>query len=101
MLDEYAYWRAALAGEKQPIHENEPHVGFWAKRQKAGPRLPVAIWTDAAGVLTALVGFDGSAKIGDAGALWTWICRDPVSEADYRAYFAADAMLKAREEVAA
>lgn len=90
-IDDYAYWRAALAGEKQPIHENEPHVGFWAKRQKGGPRLPVAIWRGEAGELVALVGFDGSAKLGDAGDLWTWIVRDPVSEADYRTAFSAGA----------
>ena len=91
MTDEYAYWRAALAGEKQPIHEDVPHVGFWAKRQKDGPRQPVAIWRGEHGVLVALVGFDGSSKVADAGALWTWIVRDPVSEEDYRAAFSAGA----------
>jgi hypothetical protein len=91
MFDEYAYWRAALAGDKQPIHENEPHVGFWAKRQKAGPRLPVAIWRGEHGLLVALVGFDGSTKVVDAGELWTWVVRDPVTEEEYRAAFAAGA----------
>jgi hypothetical protein len=85
----YDFWQNALAGKEQPVHENEPNVGFFYKRSKSGPRAPVAIWTDSVGNMLALVGFEGSAKLTDPAELWTWVCQNPVTEEAYRAAFAS------------
>ena len=87
----YTFWQNALAGREQPVHESEPHEGFWYKRQKTGPRLPVATWWDGGGTLVAKVGFADAPKMADPIELWTWICRTPVSEEDYRAAYEAGA----------
>lgn len=79
----YSWWHAALKGEKQPVHEGEPHEGRWYMRTKAGPRLPVATWLDGEEMI-ALVGFATDAKRRNPVDIWTYICQHPVSEAIYR-----------------
>jgi len=85
----YTFWRNALAGKEQPVHESEPNVGFFYKRSKSGPRAPVAIWVDTVGSMLALVGFEGTAKLVDPAELWTWVCQNPITEEAYRAAFAS------------
>jgi hypothetical protein len=87
----YAFWQNALAGRPQPVHDGDPQPGFYYQRRKDGPRLPVAIWFSDAGDPLALVGFEGTAKLGNAAEIWTWVCQYPVTEEIYRAAFAAGA----------
>jgi hypothetical protein len=87
----YAFWQNALAGRPQPVHDGDPQPGFYYQRRKDGPRLPVAIWFSDAGDPLALVGFDGTAKLGNAAEIWSWVCQYPVTEEIYRAAFAAGA----------
>lgn len=43
----YAWHRAALAGDNPPIHEGQPHCGwFRLRRVKGGPWVPVRIWCE-------------------------------------------------------
>lgn len=86
MNDPYAWWRGALEnqaaiGKALPVHEGDPQSGFYRKRKfKDGPWQAVAIWTDTNGETIALV--DGATA--DAFDIWTFCCRNPVSEAAYR-----------------
>lgn len=84
---EYVFWRNALAGIEQPVHENEVWPGFWYMRFGKEIRLPVAIWRTQNG-LVAKVGFlSGRGKLavhmGDPSELWTYVCQYPVKQADY------------------
>lgn len=63
MPDEFDNWRRALAGEKQPIYESEPWVGYFAVQDRSPgvtpakggrwPKIPCAIWRTEAGELVA------------------------------------------------
>lgn len=85
MIDDYDFWRRALAGEKiggadLQVHESEPCCGFFRKR--SGPGTPferVAIWR-ADGQLVATVGKNAV----DPAEIWTYCCTRPVTEAQYR-----------------
>lgn len=80
--DQWSWWRAALTGADQPIHEDQPESGFYRVRAgKGGPFEPVAIWRDAkSGEVRAVR--DGRPV--DPFKIWTWACRNPVSEKEYR-----------------
>ena len=75
MQTDLTFWRSTLAGELNPIHENDPQSGYFRMRSPRGGRwLPVAIWRDSDGILKALR--DGSQA--HAQDLWTWCCRHPI-----------------------
>lgn len=81
----YDWWRNALHGEFGPIHDGDPQAGFYRKKKsKAGGWTPVAIWLGGDGKMVAKVGD----TMGDAYDIWTWVCRNPVAEAIYRAVIA-------------
>ena len=40
MTDPFAFWRAALAGEKQPIYEDEPQPGYYAAQNRSPDAKP-------------------------------------------------------------
>lgn len=76
----YEYWQNALRGDFGLMHDGDAQPGFYRKRtSKAGPFVPVAIW-EHEGAVVALV--DG--KSGDPAALWSFVCRYPVTEEQYR-----------------
>ena len=77
--DRYSWWRNALKGVDQEIHEDQPNCGFYRSRRKDGGFDPVAIWWDRDTYKALRAG-----QRADAYALWTWVCRNPVSEAEYR-----------------
>src|SRR4051812_17925341 len=82
MRETHNFWRSALTGAAQPIHENDPQAGYYRVRAyRGGPWLPVAIWRETDGRLKALR--DGSPV--DPQDLWTWCCQHPVT---YEAYLA-------------
>ena len=42
---DYEFWRTALRGGKQPVHESNPQCGFYKRRLvKDGEWLPIAFW---------------------------------------------------------
>lgn len=79
--NDFAWWQAALAGNSQPIHENEPQAGYFkTRRGKDQPWLPVCIYRDA-GKLVAFVG-DSPA---DPAVIWTYVANRPISYELYTA----------------
>lgn len=91
--DDFAYWRAAVAGDKPPMHVDDPQCGrYWMRKVRNGPRLPVAIWRDVEGnygeptKIVALVGFPPAAKLELApDTIWNWCAEHAVSEQAYAA----------------
>ncbi len=84
MTDHYAWWRAALKGEKQSIHESEAHCGYYRKRQgRGGPFVPAAIWIDE---LSGAQQAEVNKSPADPLEVWTWICQHPISYDDYKYY---------------
>lgn len=85
MTDQFHWWREALAGRVGEIHEDQPQPGYyWMRDGRGGLRLPVAIWSDASGAMICRVGD----KVRDAAEIWTWVAKNPVSEAHARQAFA-------------
>jgi hypothetical protein len=79
-LTSYDFWRNALAGVAQDIHDGHAHPGFYRKRvSRGGAFVPVAIW-EQDGKLVATV--DG--KEIDPIEVWTFCCQHPVTEEAYR-----------------
>lgn len=87
----YAWWRAALAGEKPPIHDGDPKPGFYRRRMvRHGPWVPVRIWLEQpvdgetgelTGDETLRCEVDGRAA--DPGHQWTYVAGQPISESDF------------------
>lgn len=76
----WAWWQNALSGTFGPIHDSSPEQGFYRVRDgKKGPFLPVAIWRDDGGSWLAL----RNGREADAEAIWTWCCRNPITEEAY------------------
>lgn len=45
---DFSWWRAALAGNRGPIHDGDPQPGFYRQRKKDKTFEPVAYWKDSA-----------------------------------------------------
>ena len=86
----YRWHTAAMHGDNPPIHEDEPHCGWFRTRLvRDGVPVPAVIWmeqpVDSSGAL------DGDEylrckihnKEVDPYKAWTWLCKDPISEATY------------------
>jgi len=92
----YAWWRAALAGEKPPIHHGEPQPGYYTRALiRGGPQVPCSIWleatVDADGELTGpeILKCEIDGRPADPHEAWTWLAKRPISEADYMAMVGA------------
>lgn len=91
LRDLYAWHRAALAGLKPQV-THEPQCGFFRRRLvKGGPLVPCQIWLDQPidEETGELIGdevlrceVDGRER--DAVDEWSWICADPITEAEFR-----------------
>lgn len=93
MVAAYAWHRSAMLGHGAPVHDGHPQCGWYRRRMvKGGPWVPARIWLhqviDAeTGNLTEpeiiLCEVDGK----EEGAIhaWTWLARNPISQADYDA----------------
>lgn len=86
---DYAYWHAALAGQKPKAFTDDPQCGFYRRRNKDKETKkitydPVAIWRDPD---IGLIGLVGNRDVtGDQlKELWNWIADKPVTEEAYRA----------------
>jgi hypothetical protein len=79
IVDRWAWWRAALAGNFGPIH-SEPQQGYYRVRGKDGQWEPVAIWLDEGGSWLA---YRAGREVRDVEQLWTYACRFPIEHAVY------------------
>lgn len=90
----YDNWKARLRGEALPIHESDPEIGFWRTREKdkktnVVTMRAVAMWEvygDIAGEVYDPVKKEFK-NLNARGCedIWTWVVRNPVTEAQYRA----------------
>lgn len=80
VVDRWSWWQAALAGNIGPIHDGDPQQGYYRVRRKGEPWEPVAIWQDE--TTGAWLAYRGGREA-DAGAIWTWACRNPISHDAY------------------
>lgn len=75
----YEWWAAALAGNFGPVHDGQPEAGFYrVRRGKGGPWEPVAIWKSGDEWICLR-----ASKRMNAEDAWTWVCRNPITEAAY------------------
>lgn len=89
-VDEYAYWRASLAGARPELTLNVAESGFYRFSDRAGAHA-VAIWTDhLSGERIAKIGGQ-DAKHADeefCERVFSRCCRSPISEELYEAVLA-------------
>jgi hypothetical protein len=95
-----AWWASALAGARQPTHEDEPHVGYYRKRLVArGPWVPASIYVERevcpeTGELLSdeTLRCEINGHPADPYEAWTWLARFPISRQEFE-----DLTLMARE----
>lgn len=84
MSDEYAGWRALLAGEKIETDPNTPFSGFYRIRKvKDGPFVPVAYWRDGERMVCVIDGREVDENT--AVDKWIYCVRHPVTHEAYTA----------------
>lgn len=89
--DPYAWHRAALAGERPPIHMDEVNCGWFKTRLvRAGPFVPARIWLErtldeTTGELLSdeVLCCDVNGKPCDPQDKWTWLAGHPIAESEY------------------
>ncbi len=87
-MDDFANWRRALAGEKQPIYETEPWVGYFAVQDRSPgvqpakgnrwPLIPCAIWRENGELVAERAGVRVPVDW-----IWPWAASRPLT---YQAY---------------
>lgn len=95
--DRWRWWEDSLAGKAPPIHDGEPHAGFFKVRRFSygkwvkGPFVPARIWWEATDTdaETGELLSDEKLKAEIDGKpvngwnKWTWLARRPITEAEY------------------
>ena len=93
MADQWAWHKAALAGQKVTISESKVESGFfYARASKEGGRIPIAIWRMPDGIFNCRVGTKSAHTIeseDQAARRWTYIANNPVSREAYKAAYEA------------
>lgn len=102
MTDRYAWWRNALTGKTPPVHESEPHCGYFKVRDRRGlnmkkaaikrPFVAAAIWRDHTGELRAEIA--GTEVPMDRA--WPWLAKYPISFEAYQHWHTHEAWPKER-----
>jgi hypothetical protein len=98
LAERWAWWEAAISGEPLPIHEDEPHTGFFAVRKfrygdwARGPMVPARVWwepgeidVETGELLTderCLAEIDGAPA--NPWRSWTWLARRPIPENEWQ-----------------
>lgn len=82
-MDHYEWYRDALAGKRPAIHDGQPQCGYFKRRNgKDGPWIAAAIWKS---------GESTQCRVGktmaDATTEWTWLAKNPITEAEARHFF--------------
>lgn len=83
MTDDFTWWTNALAGNRGPIHAEEPQSGFYRQRRQDKTYEPVAYWRDSAtGELRCHV--NGRSVTGDRMiTMWPYVSKHPVTAEMY------------------
>ena len=89
MADDFANWRAAVAGLPAPMHIDEPWCGYFKMRDRRGlnadlyvtkrPWVCCAIWRDANGELVAEF---AKARV-PVTSLWPYCAKHPIPHETY------------------
>lgn len=89
MADDFAKWRGLLAGQKVPLHEDEPICGYFKMRDRRGlwanataikrPWIPCAIWRADGGELMAEIAGNPCAVT----RIWPWCAKHPITHEAY------------------
>lgn len=83
--------RDALAGKRPPIHDGEPHVGWFKVRMvKGGPFVPARIWVERE-ICPNTGELEGDERLfleveGERLNLmrhWVWLSKNPISKAEF------------------
>lgn len=92
MSDQFEQWRKRLAGEKVPTYDGEPDPGYYREKitqdRKHIGWNPICYYRTEDDEMICVVGIVPNRKIvtPQRGAdLWTWVCKYPISEEQYRA----------------
>ncbi|TVR06672.1 MAG: hypothetical protein EA385_15250 [Salinarimonadaceae bacterium] len=97
MSADYAYWLAALQGERIDLNEAtdettgstypEPACGFYRHRRRDGEFDPVAVWRNGDGDLVAKIGGASTVPADSAFSerVFAYACKSPITEDVYRA----------------
>ena len=81
--DPYDHWRRSLAGEKPPIHANEPQCGYYRRTLTKGERpVAAAIWKNGDGLVCRV-----GQEMRDPAKEWTWLAKTPCTEVDAQHWF--------------
>lgn len=76
---DYDTWRRLLAGERAPVHEDEPICGFFRVRDgQGGPFVPAAIWKHEGKLVAMKAG-----RFVPVAELWPWAARHVVGHLAY------------------
>lgn len=89
IIEAWAWYQAALKnpdeiGKSLPVHESEPHIGYYRVRRKGGQWEPVAIFYPDDS--DQMVAYRNGREVADINSLWVWCCRNPIT---YDAYMKA------------
>jgi len=77
-----AHWRDNLAGKRPPIHESDPHPGFYKCRLSDKSFVAAFIrWQD--GTMVCRVGN----TMRDPVEQWTWLAKNPIAQRDAEHWF--------------
>lgn len=96
--ERWAWWEAAVAGRNPPVHEDEPHQGYFATRRfrygqwARGPLVPARIWwvADQIDPETGELLSDEECRAEIDGQranpwrAWTWLAKRPISEEEFQ-----------------
>ena len=82
-IDQYQFWRHALAGHRMPMHEGDPQPGFYRLKERDGVDSAVAYWlTDHNNGMACVL--NGKLVPPQKGIdLWTYCCDKPVTHEAY------------------
>jgi hypothetical protein len=81
-VDQFAGWKALLAGCKVEFSADEPLSGYYrTRRYKDGPLVPVAIWHDQDGLNVICDG-----KVVELDKVWPWAARNPIPYETWQKY---------------
>lgn len=82
MTNPYHWWQQALAGAKPEVHEDQPQLGYYKKREgKDGPWVACAIWMSGDKMVCRI-----GKRMADPVEEWTWLARYPISQDEARGW---------------
>ena len=82
-VDQFAWWRDALKGNRGPIHDGDPQAGYYRNRRPGIEAQAVAIWYED-GELCCKVN-DRNVDESSAQDIWIFASKEPVTYEAYKA----------------